>query len=386
VTARKATLIYKAIMEFDKIFEISDKFFLLSGVNVNCFYQKSSKNFKNYVMELMKNAYFILILINYLISVIFLFAFIGIHINHLSEIFECVMISGIVILYAIKILSVWMNQDKIRNLKSRLRELYLTSETSISLKNDSKVYFISEKISTRLLTIDNLGFSLNACVISLTSNNSERLLVYKIYVPYNYQPIVPYIFTMIWQIWVSLYCCIHEICTSGLLHGIVMILASEFEMIGDSLRNIDYTKEFDEFKKIIQKYQKLIEIAKDLESIFSYSNFATFIGTMVLNCFTIMECFTNQNQLIRNIVFSIFVLIMINQIFFLSYYCQKLESASESVGEKLLKSNWYEVKDPKIRMAVHFSLMRAQKPVKLTAAKFADINLETLKNVSFFKI
>ena len=76
---------------------------------------------------------------------------------------------------------------------------------------------------------------------------------------------------------------------------------------------------------------------------------------------------------------------MANQILFLCYYCQKLETAGQSVAEKLMKSNWYDLKNLKIRMAVHFSLMRAQKPIKLTAANFADINLQTLKNVSYPK-
>ncbi|CAG9808358.1 unnamed protein product [Chironomus riparius] len=311
----------------------------------------------------------------------FLFVFIALNINHLSDDFECVMLSGIIILYAIKSISVWANQDIIRNLKSRLRKAHLTSQSSIYLTNDSRIYLISEKISTRLLTIANFGFSLNAIFTNLTSDSPERVLVYKIYIPFNYQTIVPFISTMIWQMVISFYCCLYEICTSGLLHGFVMILASEFQLIGDSLRSFDYTKGIGDLKPIIQKYQNLIEIAKELESSFSFSNFATFIGSMILICFTILEIFTNQHQLIRNLVFLIFLVIMANQMFFLCYYCQKLETASKSVAENLMKSNWNELKNPNIRMAIHFSLMRAQKPIKLTAAKFADINLETFKNI-----
>jgi len=34
-------------------------------------------------------------------------------------------------------------------------------------------------------------------------------------------------------------------------------------------------------------------------------------------------------------------------------------------------------------MAVHFTIMRSQKQIKLTAAKFTYMNLNTFKNVSF---
>ena len=373
-------------MDFDKIFEISDKLFVYSGINLNYSYQKSTEGFKNIAITLLKNIYFFTFIIgNYLMSITFLFTFIALHFNHLSENFECVMLSGIIILYTIKSFSVWINQDKIRNLKSRLRDAHLTSESSIYLKNDSRIYLTYEKISSSLLAIASLGFLLNAIFMNLTSDSPERVLAYKIYIPFNYQPIIPFISTMLWQMYISFYFCLHEISTSGLLQGFVMILASEFQLVGDSLRDFDYTKGIEDLKPIIQKYQKIIEIAKDLESIFSFSNFSTFIGSMILICFTILEIFTNQHQLIRNLIFLIFFVIMANQILFLCYYCQKLETAGQSVAEKLMKSNWYELKNLKIRMAVHFSLMRAQKTIKLTAANFADINLQTLKNVSYPK-
>lgn len=369
-------------MEFDRIFGVSDRLFLCSGIKVNYSYQKVTKGFKDFAFELMEDIYFLFIILNYLISIIFLTVFIILNYKYMSSIFECVIISGIITLYLLKSFSVWINQEKIRNIKHSLRQAYLTSESSIYLKNDSKLFLISENISSRLLLIANFGYSLNAILMNLTSGNSERVLLYRMYMPFNYQPLTTFICTILWQMWISFNCCLHEMCTSGLLHGFVMILASEFQLIGDSLQSFDYTKGIEDLKPIIQKYQKLIEITKDLESIFSFSNLATFISSMILICFTILEIFTNQTQLIRNIVFLLFLLIMANQIFFLCYYCQKLETASQSVAEKLVKSNWFKLENHKIRMAVHFSLIRAQKTVKLTAGKFTDINLQTFKNVS----
>jgi hypothetical protein len=204
--------------------------------------------------------------------------------------------------------------------------------------------------------------------------------------PFDYQHIIPFICVLSWQIWISVYHSFHEVSTSGLLQGLVMILASEFQIIGDSMKNIDFKNGLKDLKRIIDKHQELIKIADELESIFSISNFTNITSSVLMSCFTILECFKLQRQDLLLIIYLMFLIILTNQIFLLCYYCQKLETASESVGEKLMESNWYELEDPKMRKVLIFTLMRNQKPVKLTFAKFIDINLQTFQNVSrYFK-
>lgn len=372
-------------MEFDKVFEISDKFFRYCGVNVNYLYERpTNTSSKENGVKFLKDFYYILIFINYLASIVILLIFISDNIGHISEIFECVILTGVAVVYSSKSFNVWIYQNKIRKLKSRLRKIHVTTESSKYLQIGLNTFLNVEKFSLRILMTAMVAYIFNAILLNLLSDDSERILVFKVYIPFDYQPLGIFICVLIWQSWASLTSCLHEISTCGILHGLIIILASEFQMIGDAFRKFDYNKGFEHFKTIIKKYQELIEVAEDLESIFSFSNLVTFIGSILQISFIIIECFNDQNQPIRYIVFVSFLVIMLNNIFFLCFFCQKLETASVSVAEKLAETSWYETRDKKTLMAIRFTMMRSQKPINLTAAKFTIMNLNTFKNVRNF--
>ena len=292
---------------------------------------------------------------------------------------------GIVIMYSFKSLIIWMHQDKIKILKNKLRKIHLSTEPSKYLAKDMKILKFIENFSINLLACRLILILFSTIFINLSSNNIERVLIFKVYIPFNYQPIVPFILVLIWEEWISWTGLLLETSNSGLLHGFIIILSSELEMIGDAFKSFDFKNDLQNLKPIIIKYQELIDLAVELESIFSFSNFTTFIISTLLMCFTILEILSITDQTIRYIIFIIFFIVMLNHVFFLCYYCQKLESASLSVAEKLSETNWYETNNRKLRIAVEFTLVRSQKSIKLTAANFTVMNLQTFKNVSQLK-
>jgi len=59
-----------------------------------------------------------------------------------------------------------------------------------------------------------------------------------------------------------------------------------------------------------------------------------------------------------------------------------LKTSSESVGTKIIRSNWHESSNRKTIKSLQLVLLKSQQPVELTALSFFGVDLEVFTNVS----
>lgn len=72
------------------------------------------------------------------------------------------------------------------------------------------------------------------------------------------------------------------------------------------------------------------------------------------------------------------------ELFMLSRASENLKMETEKIAESIYESRWFDVKKDKkkIRHLVRLSLLRASKPVRISALGFSNISYETFVSVS----
>lgn len=169
------------------------------------------------------------------------------------------------------------------------------------------------------------------------------------------------------------------------LNGLIVVLSLKFDVLASDLEDFDFPSGYEGVKKLVDRHCKLLEISQELDEIFSGVNFITFMGSSLLLCFPAFMI-VSSNESLTVLQFAVFFIAALLQIFVLSFYVQKLKSTSLKIAAKTFEFDWYNCKDKRVKMAMLMILLRAQKPVKVTALKFTEISIDTFSTVIQLKI
>jgi hypothetical protein len=130
-------------------------------------------------------------------------------------------------------------------------------------------------------------------------------------------------------------------------------------------------------KNFFIRHTQLIEICEDLQSIFG-NYFLIFIA----QCSLLVGLMSFQLAATKDFaMFLPFLGTILNQVYLLSYAGQKLHDSSLSVYDGILESNWYELKDRKMKKVIPFIIQRCQREKVIKARGFAVIKLSTFMGV-----
>ncbi|CAG9135047.1 unnamed protein product [Plutella xylostella] len=127
------------------------------------------------------------------------------------------------------------------------------------------------------------------------------------------------------------------------------------------------------FSILAKRHQKLIELVGRLERVYSTSIFLNY------GCSSFLICFTGFNVTTLNDAWSVLNYLVffssnVSQIFLICLFGDLIMNSSREVADGIYNCKWYAT-TPKIRRSILFYLVRSQKPCKLTAINFADVNL-----------
>lgn len=90
------------------------------------------------------------------------------------------------------------------------------------------------------------------------------------------------------QIWIIIYAIAFVVCTDLLFGSLVQILSMEFDILGQTMSEIDFTNEEEEaikeFEKLVDIHQQLIAVSEKLENIFSPLQIIYSFGSIVGLC------------------------------------------------------------------------------------------------------
>ncbi|XP_026331009.1 odorant receptor 67c-like, partial [Hyposmocoma kahamanoa] len=125
--------------------------------------------------------------------------------------------------------------------------------------------------------------------------------------------------------------------------------------------------------RIIRWHQDIIKAVYLLEVIYSKSTLINFVCSSFLICLTGFNV-TEIDDKVFVVSFLSFLIICFFQIFFLCLFGDMIMRSSTEVSNAVYESKWHlaSVQQAKV---LHIIMMRAQKPCKLTAYSFTDVNL-----------
>lgn len=368
-------------MEFDSIFNISNKLYSIIGFNITSI--SSPKSLKEWVTLIFKICIGITLGINYFITALFLLIYIKQNSHDQIKVFEAVVNLDLLIFLSVKTIIILWRQKDIRNIIEKLRDTSKATEKTKYFQKNLEFFNRFQILSLILFVSTFLGFMFGCIIENIPPSPTGKNLIYKQWMPFDYQPISIYIVTNIWVSVVALSSMALQIASEGIFYGLIIILSSQFHDLAEDFEQFDCKDDVQGLKNLVVRYQELLKISTDIESTFSLSNFLTFIDSSLMMCFTILQVFMKQGQWFRYHGFASFFGIILSHIFFYCYYCQKLQTANSLVGEKILMTNWYESKSRDILRMVQMTAMKSQESIHLTAMGFTIITMDTFTNVSW---
>ncbi|CAG9807716.1 unnamed protein product [Chironomus riparius] len=364
-------------MDQDFVLKITKQYFYTAGFYLMPF---KPSNRSGYLKMVLKKIQFVFGIGSILTAASLCALYIYFNLSDMKNIFEGLSNINLLTITAFKALIIWWKHEPILEV---LRKLKLENDEKRSkkyLKGSLKFFHPYQKFSFILFATTLIGFVLASIVRNFSLGPDEKSLIYKIYLPFDYQPMVIYIITQIWSEFVGFSCAFLQVACDGLFFGILIMLSSEFNELSDVLINLDYKKDHLQLRNCAIKHQELLQINKEIEAIFSLSTFLTFVDSSLTICFATLECFIGQEEWLKYVTFVLYAAIILNHIFFYCFFCQQLHDANSNIGEQIIMGNWYESNDKRVLTSVHLILMKSQQIVKLTALNFTVITINSFSN------
>ncbi|XP_046436274.1 uncharacterized protein LOC124188047 isoform X2 [Neodiprion fabricii] len=133
--------------------------------------------------------------------------------------------------------------------------------------------------------------------------------------------------------------------------------------------------------KCIKRHQEIIEFVQSLDNFFSPLMLAQLMASNVLICLTGFQAILVVGQASGFFKFTIYLSGAFCQLFFWCWFGNEMIHQSTSVAEALWLSPWELQKLTSISSLITIPLMRAKKPLKLTAGKFYVMSMEVFISV-----
>ncbi|XP_045500048.1 putative odorant receptor 92a [Colias croceus] len=132
-------------------------------------------------------------------------------------------------------------------------------------------------------------------------------------------------------------------------------------------------------EELIQKHQKLLKLAKELDYIFNRVVFVDLLFVTVIMCFFGFGITVARGILdVVNNLIAVLALLLPTLVF--SYYGEQQKQESAGIADSIYNSNWY-CGNASYQKIIYFVIKRAQKPCCLTSLKHAPITLHTFSKV-----
>nr|WCC57497.1 odorant receptor 40 [Papilio machaon] len=298
----------------------------------------------------------------------------------------------------IKSLFMIVNEKRIDEMIDSLRYLEITGMNSkrvekkeeIAAKEKSFLYCVIKMLNI-LNVIVVLTFSISPFILMLINYTKtmelELMLPFFIIYPFDSYDIRYWPFAYLHQF--SEWVVILDICSADYffftccshIRTQFLLLAYDLENIipdhDNSIRqtaDIAFKKKFEE---VIRRHQVIIGAARLLETIYSKSTLYNFTSSSILICLTGFNVVAIEDVALI-VTFLLFLFMCLLQVFFLCFFGDMLMRSSITISNAVYNNRWYSA-DPVITKS--FLTHKSQKPCKLTAMGFVDVNLMAFTSV-----
>ncbi|XP_030376367.1 odorant receptor 85f-like [Scaptodrosophila lebanonensis] len=161
-------------------------------------------------------------------------------------------------------------------------------------------------------------------------------------------------------------------------------LCMHFDYIGRTLQAYQPDRQHDvadcEFlAHLVVKHQRLMEIQKEINSIFGESLILNLITTAGVFC-TVGVYILLQGLDLEGVSYLIFIFTAIAQLYLICYYGELITSLSTYVGQAAYSHTWYNASQA-YKKQLLLIMLRSQRPAELSAMGFLALSVDTFKQL-----
>ncbi|XP_063530627.1 odorant receptor 67a-like [Cydia strobilella] len=224
-------------------------------------------------------------------------------------------------------------------------------------------------------------------ILRILDKNPAYMFPFELYYPFEIDSLWKYVAVNLMHTLATtmIYECSYLACDM-LLFTLTVNVSMLFCLLQYDLLNINVDRraqEADEslenLKNVVKRHQKILKLAKDLNEIFSVILLnVLIISSLIITFFGFLTIVIKVKfQQIKYLTATLEVLLAV---FYIILPGQILSDTSSGVADAAYQSLWYN-SDQRFRKIIVIMIARSQKPCKLRALGYADINFET-----FYKI
>ncbi|XP_068624014.1 putative odorant receptor 92a [Battus philenor] len=316
---------------------------------------------------------------------------------HLTFIAPCITIG---MMSNMKSLFLISNENLVEEMIQCLRSIEVTERRTDRVVKKERImakekHFLSRVlVSLIILNVVLTTFCINPCILMLIkylkTDEIKLILPFTIIYPFDPYDIKYYPFVYLHQSYSVYVVTLTTCCVDYLLFTCCSYIKIHFRLIKYDLENLipDLGNKAariadgvfkPKFKEVVERHQMCIRAAGLLEQIYSKSILYNFMSSSLLICLTGFNVVAIKDVSII-VPFLLFLIMNLMQIFFLCFFGDMLMRSSADIANGVYNSRWYAA-DPTVGKSLLILLTRAQKPCKLTALGFAEVNLWAFTNV-----
>ncbi|KAG5668696.1 hypothetical protein PVAND_016625 [Polypedilum vanderplanki] len=289
----------------------------------------------------------------------------------------------VIFLTVTKYTTIILNEEKIRMILEQLNGNYTKVECKI-FEISSKLENFKKVIKRYLVYVSLPILSFFLEPISAFIESGQLILPFSIEFPFDAtKNVYIYSLSMLYIFYFLIMNVLLMIGSDQLLYGLIKVLTIEFEKLKFNFENL-FDKNCEDFKRelknLIRRHEKLLEISKEIQNIFSVLFTLNFFVSSFFICFVAFMC--SITDAIPELLFYFgFLIFTMLQIFFQCYYGQALIDSSENLNFGVYNCKWEKIDDLKLKKDIVFLLSRTQKPAKFLILNFSMITIEQFQNV-----
>nr|ARO76430.1 odorant receptor 25 [Conogethes punctiferalis] len=322
----------------------------------------------------------------------------GKNFTELTYVAPCLTLS---ILGDVKAIYLVLNESKVHTLIANLRKLeqkanqFENFEQDKLIEPDIRLFNVVIKVLNVLNCLMIVVFDLSPLIIIavkyFTTGELELMLPFLDVYPFDSFDLRYWPFAYIHQIWSECIVLLDICATDYLFFTCCTHIRIQFRLLQhqyqeiiepvnlSAVGTIDRSRIKTKFKDLAVWHQEIINSASMLEGVYAKSTLFNFMTSSLVICLTGFNVTTIDDKAFV-ITFIIFLFMSMLQIFFLCYFGDILMSSSMEVTNAVYNSRWY-LSDVGMGRNVLLVQTRAQKPCKVTAAEFADVNLRAFMRI-----
>ncbi|GAB0093737.1 Odorant receptor [Sergentomyia squamirostris] len=288
----------------------------------------------------------------------------------------------------IKMSMIWHNRHRITRIVNKLEEIFPKTEDEQAEFNTKKtrrstylimVYFSASYMV--LIWVFNLMPLITSFISYAETGIFHRVLPYSIWYPFNETKRIRYIIIYIQQNWGAFASMIGVLATDLFFGCFITQLSMQFKALSKHLAFITTPRRTRRMRNLriknaIERHNTLIDLCFEMEDIYNFSILCNFVLSSLMICLVGFQATNPVVHFDMWFKYVVFLICALWQVFCLCYYGDTLVEDSQSLSWGAFSSQWYR-EDPQYQKYILMIIMRAQKPLSLTAGKFSMVSLRS---------